>query len=69
MISQPGHPTTCSNLNHRRAHAPVRHCPGCGGVVNDRVSPQRCSEAQHAAARRERSMFCVDCGTRLIAAR
>jgi hypothetical protein len=69
MIGQPGPPTPCANLNHRRTHAPVRHCPGCGGVVNDRITTQRCSEAHHAAARRERSVFCVDCGTRLIAVR
>lgn len=57
---------SCDNLNHRRPHPPVRHCPGCGVVVNDRVGTQQCSETQHAAARRERSSFCVDCGTRLI---
>ena len=62
-------PNPCANLNHRRTHAPVRHCPGCGGIVNDKVSARRCSDVQHASARRERSVFCVDCGTRLIEAR
>lgn len=57
----------CENLNHRRANAPVRHCPTCGGVVNERVRAQQCSEVQHAVVRRERSVFCADCGTRLIA--
>ena len=59
----------CENLNHRRAEAPVRHCPACGGVVNERVGLQRCSEAQHATARRQRTTFCVDCGSQLIFAR
>jgi len=69
MIPQSGRQTPCANLNHRRSHAPVRHCPGCGGVVNAHVSAQCCSEARHATARRERNVFCVDCGLRLIAAR
>ena len=57
----------CDNLNHRRAQVSIRHCPTCGGVVNEHVGKQTCSEAQHALARRERTVFCVDCGTRLIA--
>lgn len=56
----------CDNLNHRRTNAPVRHCPGCGGVVNDRVTARRCSEAQHAEVRRQRTVFCADCGVKLI---
>jgi predicted RNA-binding Zn-ribbon protein involved in translation (DUF1610 family) len=67
MMQQWRRTNSCENLNHRRANAPVRHCPGCGGVVNDRVRAQQCSETQHAAARRERSVFCADCGTQLIA--
>jgi hypothetical protein len=59
-------PTSCENLNHRRSHAPVRHCPGCGGIVNKRVSPRQCSPTEHASARRERSAFCVDCGAPLV---
>jgi len=69
MISPSSQATLCQNLNHRRTHAPVRHCPQCGGVVNANVARCRCSDAQHTMARRERSVFCVDCGTRLIEAR
>lgn len=57
---------SCSNLNHRRANAPVGHCPQCGSVVNAHIAPQQCSETHHAAERRDRSAFCVDCGTQLI---
>ena len=57
---------TCDNLNHRRADVRVRHCPTCGGVVNERVSTRQCSNTQHAEARRQRTVFCVDCGTQLI---
>jgi predicted RNA-binding Zn-ribbon protein involved in translation (DUF1610 family) len=58
--------TACDNMNHRRANAPVSHCPQCGGVVNKLVAIKQCSEAHHAAARRDRGIFCVDCGTQLI---
>jgi len=56
----------CDNMNHRRAQAPVRHCPACGGVVNEHVVTRQCSDAQHAAARRQQTVYCVDCGTQLM---
>lgn len=59
----------CDNMNHRRANAPVGHCPQCGGVVNENIRAQPCDEAQHAAARRNHAVFCVQCGARLIFAR
>jgi ssDNA-binding Zn-finger/Zn-ribbon topoisomerase 1 len=61
-----GQAELCTNLNHRRKDAPVGHCPQCGSVVNDRLPTQQCSESHHAAARRDRGTFCVDCGTQLI---
>jgi hypothetical protein len=57
----------CSNLNHRRADAPVRNCPQCGGVVNDRVRMSSCTDAEHMAARRSHAAYCINCGTQLIA--
>ena len=65
-MRQVGRPNPCENLNHRRTNAPVRHCPGCGGVVNEQVRARQCSETQHAAERRQGTTFCVDCGTQLI---
>jgi hypothetical protein len=59
-------PQPCENLNHRRASAPVRHCAGCGGIVNQLVDARRCTEAGHAAMRKQRSAFCVDCGAQLV---
>jgi hypothetical protein len=56
----------CDNMNHRRSLAPVAHCPQCGGVVNAQVRRLDCTEDSHAKARRERSVFCVHCGVRLI---
>jgi hypothetical protein len=61
--------TFCPNLNHRRSDAPVSHCPQCGDVVNANIHATRCSEAQHDAARRDHSAFCMHCGIRLMAAR
>ena len=66
MLRQPNGRNDCDNLNHRRQNVPVRHCPTCGGVVNERVGTRQCSDAEHAAERRQRSAFCADCGTRLI---
>jgi hypothetical protein len=67
MAQQSGRMNPCDNLNHRRPNAPVRHCPACGDAVNERVRAPQCSEREHATARRERSVFCAYCGTRLIA--
>ena len=57
---------SCTNLNHRRRDAPVRCCPSCGEVVNASVSPTRCLPVRHDTRRRSGSVFCVDCGDRLI---
>jgi hypothetical protein len=58
--------TDCDNMNHRRRDAPVGHCPQCGGVVNDRIAANACSEDKHSDARRRQSTFCVDCGAQLM---
>lgn len=58
--------TPCDNLNHRRRDAPVGHCPQCGLVVNAQRPAKTCSEIAHAAARRDRAAYCVDCGEQLI---
>lgn len=59
----------CDNMNHRRAGAPVGHCPQCGVAVNPLVVSPGCTEERHAAARRRQSAYCVDCGLKLIVAR
>jgi len=58
--------TSCPNMNHRRADAPVRFCPSCGEVVNGGVQIKRCGEMRHAPKRLSGDRFCVDCGERLI---
>ena len=69
MTGRSGQLNPCENMNHRRTNAPVGHCPTCGGVVNERVHTDPCTEPQHAEARRHHAAFCVDCGVRLIFAR
>jgi hypothetical protein len=53
-------------MNHRRPDAPVGHCPQCGEVVNEALHSARCADADHAAARRRQTEFCVHCGLQLI---
>ena len=59
-------PNECPNLNHRRTDAPVRCCPNCGHVVNERIPIKNCSEETHAKRRMEHSTFWVDCGEQII---
>ncbi|MCW5892641.1 MAG: hypothetical protein KIT14_19175 [bacterium] len=66
---RPRRPIACDNMNHRRAGAPVGHCPQCGVVVNPQVAAPDCTAERHAAARRRQSVYCVDCGQQLIVAR
>ena len=66
MMGRSSLPNPCDNLNHRRSNAPVGHCPQCGGVVNARIRAQPCNDTQHAAARRQQTVFCVDCGVQLM---
>ena len=56
----------CDNMNHRRSNAPVGNCPQCGRVVNAQLVRSDCTDASHAVARRQQSVFCVQCGQRLI---
>lgn len=57
----------CDNMNHRRANAPVRHCPQCGGTVNGGVPAGHCPDTTHATRRRQQATYCIDCGSQLIA--
>jgi len=69
MTAQTRQPNPCNNMNHRRSNAPVGYCPQCGGVVNRSIRAQPCTETRHAAARRDQTVFCVDCGAQLIFSR
>ena len=58
--------TRCDNLNHLRPNAPIRHCPQCGGTVNEQRARMQCEATVHATRRKQQSNFCIDCGTELI---
>lgn len=61
--------SACDNLNHRREHVSIRNCPTCGDVVNESVGARQCNDVQHAEARRQQTVFCIHCGTRLVSER
>jgi hypothetical protein len=61
--------TRCANDNHGRAVVTVRFCCHCGTVVNKAIRPGLCANEKHASMRRTQSMYCRDCGERLIVAR
>jgi ribosomal protein L34E len=58
--------TQCTNLNHLRSNAPIRHCPQCGVAVNAQRAMMQCDVATHAARRKQQSAYCIDCGAELI---
>ncbi len=56
----------CPNMNHRNTNPPVRYCPNCGEVVNERIAIKRCSKESHATKRKQTNKYCVNCGEQLI---
>lgn len=54
----------CPNRNHGRSDAPVKFCPNCGDSVN-RQAAGSCDKTKHAYLRKQRHMFCTDCGRSL----
>ena len=54
----------CPNMNHGRLNAPVKYCPMCGDLVN-RAASGKCDSETHANLRRNRHLFCHDCGKKL----
>jgi rRNA maturation endonuclease Nob1 len=54
----------CPNMNHGRTNAPVKFCPMCGDSVN-RAAAGSCDHARHADLRKNRHVFCPDCGKKL----
>jgi len=58
----------CANDNHGRAVVTVRFCCTCGAVVNGAIRAKGCSELGHARMRRDRIVYCFDCGERVARA-
>ena len=55
-------------MNHGRPNPPVRFCPGCG-MKFQKPAPVSlgCDAEKHAARRKDRQVFCHDCGKDLTA--
>lgn len=51
-------------MNHGRLNAPVKYCPTCGEQVN-RAAIGKCDQVLHASLRRNRHVYCHDCGKKL----
>ena len=56
----------CPNMNHRNSNSPVRYCPTCGEVVNEKLPKKHCTEESHSRSRMVMNKFCVHCGEQLI---
>ena len=55
----------CPNMNHGRMNAPVSFCPSCGDTINNQKEKKKCDEFIHKARRKDRSIYCQDCGKKL----
>ncbi len=56
--------TRCTNMNHSRSQISIRFCPTCGVILNANIK-QNCDEAKHASLRKNRNVFCYECGKKL----
>jgi hypothetical protein len=54
----------CKNMNHGKMNPMVRFCPQCGDRFQTKAAGS-CNEEKHAARRKERNIFCYDCGKKL----
>ncbi len=56
----------CPNMNHSRTNVAIRYCPSCGEVVGHAIPNRtRCDDSKHAHRRKDRNVYCCDCGTKL----
>jgi hypothetical protein len=54
----------CRNMNHGKVNPPVNFCPNCGEKFKT-STVGRCDEEKHRARRKDRNLFCHDCGKEL----
>ena len=55
----------CRNYNHGRTNPPVAYCPNCGLKFNFLGAKLICNEQKHRDDRKNRHIFCTDCGKNL----
>lgn len=57
----------CQNIVHKKSISFTKYCSSCGELVNRKFDTISCDEFKHARMkRREQSVFCTDCGAKLI---
>lgn len=57
----------CQNIVHKKSISFTKYCSSCGELVNRKFDTISCDEFKHARMkRREKAMFCTDCGVKLI---
>jgi hypothetical protein len=55
--------TFCPNMNHSKTNPTISFCPNCGERFQSTTKPNKsCTDESHARSRRDRSLFCPDCG-------
>ena len=53
----------CRNMNHGKVNPPITFCPNCGEkFVSSAATASRCSDETHKSRRKDRNLFCLDCG-------
>jgi hypothetical protein len=56
----------CPNMNHGKLNPSVSFCPSCGKKLNSQTATKnQCDHEKHKARRKDRNLFCFDCGTEL----
>lgn len=54
----------CPNFNHSRTYISISFCPQCGDKFNTQFKSS-CNEDTHRLRRKDRHVFCIDCGKNL----
>lgn len=54
----------CRNMNHGKSNPPVNFCPNCGEHFKTNIVGH-CNDEKHRTRRKERHIFCHDCGKNL----
>lgn len=44
----------------------IQYCPACGEKFDVRIGVKHCSDINHDSRRKERDLFCCDCGISLV---
>ncbi len=58
--------TSCPNMNHSKSNPQVVYCPNCGEKFTGQTPQKKtCNQEIHKLRRKDRSLYCHDCGVDL----